>query len=352
MVDSRFPPLTRVLSISSSDSQQDLLYGWNGSPLREPYEEGRVRIIPIPTRRATLKEATRVYEELSTVVISTTSLLADEKEKEKSQAKPKFTSLPSKQSVGPSKPTVKGTDHLKKREDKLKPCPQQSDTDSSTDQPPPPPLDKRLVHLLSVCLNTDRDSLQAAFARYEDAKSSVFELRYFANDERFSKVDEALGLVGVAAIIGPPEFATWLMDNDVDPCLGASPYIITKNKSMRNALRRYWYKNPNRYDYTKAGFPSPLSDADVEAHTEKERAKRKKEKLKKKEKALDKIEAAKSPEQRARELRAAAAEARLLGNRCAGCQKSLDGVIPFERLKYKYCTLECLNEHRQKLNSM
>ena len=34
---------------------------------------------------------------------------------------------------------------------------------------------------------------------------------------------------------------------------------------------------------------------------------------------------------------------------CSWCGKSLAGVVPFERLQYKYCTMNCLKEHRTQL---
>lgn len=287
--------------------------------------------------------------------MSPTSLLQTEKIEDKMHAdpKPSKASVTSKPSTARSKPAEKGTDHLKKREDKPYQHPKPSVSDMPPEQPLlPPKIDERLLHLFSLCLKGDKESLGDAFIEDPDARNSVFEPQYFPSDERFSKVTEALGFVGVAAAMGMPELVDWLMDQGVDPCLGASPYLATKGKATRNALRRYWAQHPEKYDYAKAGFPSPLADTDVEAQAEKERAKRKKEKQKKKDKAQEKIEASKTPEQRARELRAAAAEARLLGNRCAGCRKPLEGLVPFERLSFKYCSIDCLNKHRQLLNSM
>ena len=35
---------------------------------------------------------------------------------------------------------------------------------------------------------------------------------------------------------------------------------------------------------------------------------------------------------------------------CTCCGESLAGVVPYERLQYKYCTMDCLKEHRAQLN--
>lgn len=327
-----------------------LLFGWEGSPLKELLEQERVRNIPIPTRRATFKETTRVYEVLTTVIISPVSLVQDlDHESEVTQPKPKPTTVPTGSSSSASKPKEKGTDHLKKRDDKPKPDPKLSQVEPKEDEPP---IDEGLVRLASLCVKGDKSALQDILTEVPDLPVTVFGKEYFRGDQRFENVAGSLGPVGIAATISDSGLVEWFLDHGFDPAVGSSPYLATKNKSVRTLLRRYWAQNPDKYDYAKAGIPSPLTDADLQAQAERERAKRKKEKDKKKEKAQAKIEAAKTPEQRARELRAVAAEARMLGNRCASCKKSLEGLVPFERFAYKYCSVECVSDHRHKLNSL
>lgn len=327
-----------------------LLFGWEGSPLKELVDQGRVRAIPIPTRRATFKEASRVYEELTTIIISPTSLAAANVPTAANQPK---ISLPersiSKTPVSIQESKEKGTDHLKKRDQKTK----QGLKPPVIEEPKEelPPVVESFARVLSFCMQDDRSSLSDALEKNPDLSTFAFGREYFAKDGRFDNIQGPLGLVAVAAAIDAVDRVEWLMDHGVDPAIGFSPYLATKSKSVRNFLRRYWALNPDKYDYVKAGIPSPLSEADIEAQAERERAKRKKEKHKKKEKAQAKIEAAKPPEQRARELRAAAAEARMLGNSCAWCKKSLAELVPFERLAFKYCSIDCVDKHRQKLNS-
>lgn len=322
-----------------------LLFGWEGSPLKDLSEQGRVRNIPIPTRRATFKEATRVYELLTTAVISPTSLVkTTEAEVTVTQVKPKAATTTANLPDTASKPKEKGTDHLKKRDDKPKQEPKVTEPEPEEAEPP---LDENLARLVSFCINGDRSALTDALKEFPSLHTTVFGKEYFREDKRFENCDVALGFVSMAAAISDPELVEWLLDHGFDPAAGSSPYLATKNKAVRTLLRRYWAQNPDKFDYVKAGIPAPLTDADLEAQAERDRAKRKKEKLKKKEKTQAKIEAAKSPEQRARELRAAAAEARLLGNRCASCKKSLQGLVPFERLAYKYCSIDCVDNHRQ-----
>lgn len=322
-----------------------------GSPLKEAVDRGAVRNIPMPTRRATLKEAIRVYEELASVRISSVSLRELGKDEIQPKAdKPKSVGQASKSGeTQTKKPDVKGTDHLKKREEKEKApkLPQKH-----VEEEKPPEVDKELAELLKACVNGDKDGLSTILAEKSKLGEAVFEKHYFAGDSRFENQEAGLGLIGVAAVCGNTELLTWLLDKGVSPTIGASPYVANKSKAVRTALRTYWGQNARKYDYAAAGIPSPLSDREVEELAEKDRAKRRKEREKKKEKAREKAEAAKPPEQKARELRAAAAEARILGKRCAGCGKSVEGMTPFSRLAYKYCSTDCVAKHREVLNRL
>lgn len=332
---------------------EDLLIGWTGSPLKEAVNSGAVRNIPIPTRRATLKEATRVYEELCSVRICSVSVregfVKDQVGERADKAK---TSSEAFKAAGSQakKRDAKGTDHLKKREDKEKAS--KVPLETKEEEETRAEIDDELKEVLEACIDGNKERLSTILTRKKELREALFERHYFADDARFEKQDAALGLVGVAAVCGNTELLTWLLDVGVSPAIGGSPYVANKSKGVRTALRMYWGKNPTKYDYAGAGIPSPLTDKEVEEIGEKERAKRRKEREKKKEKAKERAEAAKPPEQRARELRAAAAEARMLGNRCAGCRRSLEGMTPFARLAYKYCSTDCVNKHRQTLNNL
>lgn len=69
-----------------------------------------------------------------------------------------------------------------------------------------------------------------------------------------------------------------------------------------------------------------------------------------------------TPEERRRierEKRAAAAEARLglkaaSGQSvltCAFCGKALEGMVPFERLTFKYCSVACVQHHKREMEA-
>lgn len=326
-----------------------MLIGWSDSPLKLAQEKEAIRNIPIPTRRATLKEAQRVYAELSTVRVSAVSLVESQDVKpEEPEEKPK-ASAPEKllEPKEPKKPAVKGTAHLKKRveeEKKLKP--------EEKVEEPEPEVDDELAALLKLVIANEQDGVLQQVRGNPQVSTTLFDRHYFRDDKRFEKLEEGIGLVGVAAVCGHQNLVEKLLDAGVSPTTGASPYVMGKTKAMRMFLRKYWGANPDLYDYAAAGIPSPLSEAELKEIAEREKVRRKREREKKKEKAREKVEAAKPPEQRARELRAAAAESRRLGNRCASCKKSLAGATSFERLAYKYCSTACVSQHRQVLEKM
>jgi hypothetical protein len=343
---------------------QDLIVGWDGSPLAQIAKQECVRTIPFPTRRATLKEANRVYEELMTAIVSTTSSRTSKRVEQGSSTKisakiKEVGQYSGKSSHISTQPKERGTAHLKKRPDK----PEQNDNEfplapddnieqlsEDAKQDDLPPIDDARMTLVRACVNGDLDYMKRVLDDGEGVlpsieKTCTFHKGYFDDFEQLVGTAETLGLVGIASVTASMPSLTWLLDNGVSPCIGASPYLSTKSKAARNLLRRYWSMHPLMYDYAAAGIPSPMTDEDVAREAEKKR----RERMKKRDKKDQKAEATKTPEVRAREARAVAAELRILGNRCAQCKKSLEGMVPFERLSFKYCSTDCVSKHRTAL---
>lgn len=326
-----------------------LLFGWEDSPLLDHRDNDMCRNIPFSTRRATLKEVSRVYEQLSTVVLSPVSLIAAPVEIEKSVQGTPSKSKAANATVGnvssktkSKAPVEKGTAHLKKREPKEQKANEEEEKEEVV-------LDETFVKLIA---SINEDKLEEVKVLLEDNAELIsveFEVGYFKTVENMKKVKQGCGVIAVAAACAAFNVLEWLLLNEAPIMVGTSPYLVTKAKRVRTFLRRFWAQHPTLHDYASAEIPGPLSEAEVAAAAEKEREKKKKEREKKKEKEFLKKEAAKPPEVRAREMRAAAAEARFLGNRCAVCKKSLNGITPFERLAYKYCSMDCCQKHRQVL---
>uniref|UniRef100_A0A3Q4HCF4 Vms1-associating treble clef domain-containing protein n=2 Tax=Neolamprologus brichardi TaxID=32507 RepID=A0A3Q4HCF4_NEOBR len=124
--------------------------------------------------------------------------------------------------------------------------------------------------------------------------------------------------------------------------------------------------NPDKYDYSKAQIPGPLT-AEIEL---KKMEKKKAQKAQKKQREKEQKEEKKKQELEAeekkhfvsltdREKRALAAEKRFAAQvaatgasisnikRCWLCGESLLGKIPFQYLDYSFCTPRCVQAHRK-----
>ncbi|XP_066343671.1 LOW QUALITY PROTEIN: uncharacterized protein [Miscanthus floridulus] len=239
-----------------------------------------------------------------------------------------------------------------------------------------------------------------------------------------------------AAKFGNAQLTLELLEQGLDPCIkdarGKTPYSLASDKEVRNTFRRFMALNLDKWDWHAADVPSALtkemeeSQAAKQADKDAKRKARAKElkKLKKarekeeKEKEKAKAEASQSqadvkgtssgqmanrtasvpglkpkhqtPQQiliakeeerqrkqaEEREKRAAAAERRLAAlaaqsagagasgaaatncsaqravpddNSCSCCFASLSGKVPFHRYNYKYCSTTCMHLHSEML---
>lgn len=87
-----------------------------------------------------------------------------------------------------------------------------------------------------------------------------------------------------AAIDGHLSLIPILMRYGADPTVqnehGHTPYVLSKNKDVRDMFRRFMARYPSAWDYESAHIPSPLTE-EMEAERNKKDAERKKEKKKK-----------------------------------------------------------------------
>ncbi|XWS77171.1 hypothetical protein CRYUN_Cryun01aG0238800 [Craigia yunnanensis] len=228
-----------------------------------------------------------------------------------------------------------------------------------------------------------------------------------------------------AAQSGDAQKVLELLELDLDPCIkdqrGRTPYMLAIEKEVRNIFRRFMVSNPDKWDWNSAKVPSALtkemeeSQAAKQAEKDAKRKARAKE-LKKLRRASEKksqAEAAQSQNTAAvshnqatvpsvskgqsqpgggsqiskeeelkraqaveREKRADAAERRIaeaaaaardaqgssttVGSTtsqsksgvagdisCSCCNTSLAGKVPFHRYNYKYCSTSCMHVHRE-----
>ena len=152
---------------------------------------------------------------------------------------------------------------------------------------------------------------------------------------------------------------------------GKTVYIST-DKTIRVVLKDFRRQFPDKFDYEAAEIPAPptVEEAAEKAEKQAERkkklrqAKKEREKEKREEKAAEEKkkmaerEAAEAKRQflalNDREKRALAAEKRFAAqtNRCWLCAGDMNGLVPFEYLDFKFCTVKCLQEHRKKSVTM
>ncbi|MBN3295208.1 ANKZ1 protein, partial [Amia calva] len=177
-------------------------------------------------------------------------------------------------------------------------------------------------------------------------------------------------LLHVASAAGHKAVVRLLMDAGSDPASrdkkGQTPYSVAAEKDTRNEFRKYMAEHPDRYDYSKAQVPGPLTTEIELKKTEKKRAqkavKKQREKEQKEEKKRQEAEEEEKRRYAAlsdREKRALAAEKRLASQmatsgvtvsnprRCWQCGETLLGKMPFEYLDFSFCTTRCLQQHRR-----
>ncbi|XP_041857850.1 ankyrin repeat and zinc finger domain-containing protein 1 [Melanotaenia boesemani] len=177
-------------------------------------------------------------------------------------------------------------------------------------------------------------------------------------------------LLHVAAAAAQREVIRLLLDVGADPACrdnkGQTPYIAAPDKDTRNVFRKYMGEHPEKYDYSKAQVPGPLTTEIESKKMEKKKAqraqKKQKEKEQKEEKRKQELEAEEKRKFTAltdREKRALAAERRFAQQvaatevnfsnvmRCWSCGESLLGKVPFHYLEYSFCTPRCVQAHRK-----
>ncbi|KAJ4845548.1 hypothetical protein Tsubulata_021529 [Turnera subulata] len=243
-------------------------------------------------------------------------------------------------------------------------------------------------------------------------------IRLSVSEDKFIGTTTALH---EAAKSGDADKVLELLEQGMDPCVkderGRTPYMVANEKEVRNTFRRFMASNMDRWDWRAADVPSALtkeleeSQAAKQAEKEAKRKARAKE-LKKLRKArekkaqaeaaeaqkaaagssnqgtsssatkgqtqapgasrLSKEEELKRAQAAEREKRAAAAEKRMAAAAntqssstttmpsaaptksgltseitCSCCNVSLAGKIPFHRYNYKYCSTSCMHVHRE-----
>ncbi|GLJ42540.1 hypothetical protein SUGI_0881970 [Cryptomeria japonica] len=364
--------LALCIYIYAPSSNGQIFFTGENPPLS--YRDIRVRRIPFTTRRPTLKEANRIYSQLTCVHFTERAEMQVPNQLEE-------PATSSDREKGNNKVV---TEIKMKNKNKI-------------EKEIIPEVSSELEHLDGLCISD------------------------VSNISNTTMVNQSTPL-HEAAKSGNTSHVLELLEQGSDPCAkderGRTPYLLAEDKDTRNVFRRFMAAYPDKWDWHVANVPSPLT-AEIEAAQaakqaekdakKKAKAKEMKKLRKEKEKAQEKslneqaasaivhygqdgvsylIQKGKAlPNMNSqafqeellkaqaleREKRAAAAMKRfsVLGNnsgntasalpnsvetrdvscdlRCSCCTISLAGKVPFHRYNYKYCSTSCMHVHRETL---
>ncbi|NWI54388.1 ANKZ1 protein, partial [Calyptomena viridis] len=181
--------------------------------------------------------------------------------------------------------------------------------------------------------------------------------------------ESGCSLLHVAARAGKAEAVCLLLQAGADPALRdrqeRTPYCVSADRLTRNAFRKFMVDHPDKYDYSRAKVPGPLTQEMEAKKLEKKRAQKaqRKQREQAQREQQQRWELEQEEKQRFaalsdREKRALAAERRLAAqlqdtgatlaniSRCWHCGESLLGRIPFHYLDFSFCSTACLQTHR------
>ncbi|XP_045483981.1 ankyrin repeat and zinc finger domain-containing protein 1 isoform X1 [Pieris rapae] len=146
-----------------------------------------------------------------------------------------------------------------------------------------------------------------------------------------------------AAIAAKPDMVTQILTAGGDPCIKnhqlQTPYAATPHHDTRVAFRMFQAQYPEKYNYNKSQIPGPLTPEMLEIEKEKKLQQKRAKRLREKEK-----QAEKNKTNHFLHL-TDAQKVKADMPRCFLCASNLPKV-PFEYDSYKFCTVKCLQNHR------
>ncbi len=311
-------------------------------------QDVRLRSFPFTTKRPTLLELTRCFKELICVKVGP----MEKVEVKAVKAKPTVSSQPAPRPITPAPKLI--------------------------------PIEGEVEKIVGLVKRGKHELLETKLtpALMTTCNAALQE----TTDKEFSNTPT---LLHFASSLDKPEVVSLLLQKGMDPCVVSSKnktaYDLATEKDTRNAFRRYRADHEEDWDWKAAKVAEALTKEMEEEQERKLKEKKAKDREKAKEKAkkqkekeppapapvIEKMKPANptmlraippsarpstmSVEARAkleREKRAMAAEWRMRAatNKCISCARPLMGITPFERLSYKYCSMDCLKAHREFLD--
>lgn len=307
-----------------------VLYDGKSAPLER--KDPKLRGIPFPTRRPTLKELERVHRELFSLQIHRENCMielnsrkckreyvASPKESRTAESTWRFESLVADTENNLVKNISINSEKLRKRKKKNKEPYVASDKEKSQSneihkQIPQSDSEKfsednfnnndLLNELFTVCKTGDLVGLKAVVSSINPDVTPMplnddhqTENPHGENNRHLKRylnrpIDcENNTLLHVSARCGHRGVTYHLLELGCDPSVknksSKVPYSICADKSTRNAFRRFMADNPDTYDYKTACVPGPLTDEVEKEQKQKRNEKKKNQKAQKKEKQKD-----------------------------------------------------------------
>uniref|UniRef100_A0A7S2WHB4 VLRF1 domain-containing protein n=1 Tax=Mucochytrium quahogii TaxID=96639 RepID=A0A7S2WHB4_9STRA len=299
--------------VSVSKTNQKLFFG---DEKLLSSKDARIRRVPFPTKRPTVKEATMIGMRLAEVKIELEEVYLARKRAKAATRAP------------PSPP--------KKRAEKCTIEEEVVETEKVIEEDP-----EDYASMLKSCIDGDSGAVEASL----NANPSLLM-------QPSVKHDGCIPL-HIAALHGQAEIVRLLLNRGADPCTrdhrGRLPFnCATSSKPTRDAFRRFRGDFPDKYDYEKACVPGPLTAEKDELKKQKQREKKKRQAEKKK-----RLKQEERLREEAAKLKKEKEDAAILAaaHSCESCRKKLLGNPSkwFQRLDYYYCSLECMHRHRRQL---
>lgn len=148
-----------------------------------------------------------------------------------------------------------------------------------------------------------------------------------------------------AAIAKKPDMVTELLAAGGDPCVRnhqqQTPYAASPHPETRVAFRLFQACYPDKYNYTKSHIPGPLTQETLVQQKEKKAQQKRAKRQREKEKHVEKIRSTQFVEMNDVQKIKAVEET----PRCFLCGAKLPKT-PFVYEQYKFCTVKCLQNHR------
>ncbi|KAL0838625.1 hypothetical protein ABMA28_016709 [Loxostege sticticalis] len=396
---------TFILYRAVGSLNQAALFGKN-SPLNK--DDPRVRVLPFPTKKPSYKEVKRVHETVASVeVYDTMELFQKALISSTAKAVTKTssdTSVPGKKppKASPNKPVDRAKSRERtprelptqmlssedegpcfidsetpvawiktlseqssngvitnSRKDLLNdipvPCPEsESETENKIDkkeakkkrkkekkqeekQPAklPQKIPTNVKKMWKVISGNEITSLETIFEGWETS-----DLVSACNTQDPSDGNTALHKAAIAA---KPDMVTQILNAGGDPCIRnhqlQTPYAATPHSDTRIAFRLFQGQHPDKYNYAKAHIPGPVTPEMLEQEKEKKAQQKRAKRQREKEKQVEKIKTNKFLQM------TDAQKVKTDEQRCFLCGSALPKT-PFEYDSYKFCTIRCLQNHR------